>query len=92
MNVSTPPVNAIADAYGITRQRVHQLRQRHGLTATDLLNPDVVFEKLLTGGRASKLRKRLLNPANRQAIAEEINLAAIRGSVPPVENKISSIA
>jgi hypothetical protein len=73
MNVSAPQINLIAASYGVTRQRVHQLRQRHGLTVADFREPETVFSKLLTGGRASKLRKVLLNPANRAAIRDALN-------------------
>ena len=82
---------SIAIAYGINRAHAYQLRKRHGLTAEQLADPGLVFEKLLNAGRGCPLRKRLIDPAKREAIAEQINLAAIRGNAPSIEAKISSI-
>lgn len=91
MNVATPPIKLLAASYGITRQRIHQLRQRHGVPLAAFADPDRLFEHLLQSGRRSRLRSKLSDPATRENIAEEINLAAIRGPVPDVQSKIQSI-
>lgn len=89
MNVANPPIHRIASAYGVTRQRLHQLRREHGLTIEQLADPTQVFDKLLDKGRACKLRSRLRDPDTRAAL--QIDLLAIRGPVPPIEAKIQSI-
>jgi hypothetical protein len=65
VNVASPPIQAIADSYGVTRQRLHQLRKRHGLAPEDFSNPDFVFSLLLASGRGSPLRSKLSNPSAR---------------------------
>lgn len=58
---------AIASAYGVTRQRLHQLCKMHGLITADFSNPDRIFEKLLEGC-SSPLRQRLTDYTTRESI------------------------
>jgi hypothetical protein len=81
----------LASAYQCSRQNLHAMSKRHGLSVQDLADPEVVFEKLLADGRSSTLRSKLSNPISRGLIREELDLAAIRGPVPSIEGKISSI-
>ena len=89
--MNSPTVATLADAYGISKRRVLQLRQRHRLDKRDLLDPDKLLQVLLESGNACPLRERLTNPATRARIAEQIDLAAIRGNVPPIEAKLQAI-
>jgi len=72
MNVKSPPVNLIAKEYGVTRQRLYQLCNKHQLTIGDFCNPEVIFSTLLVSGTRKKLRLRLSDPANREAIKQTL--------------------
>jgi hypothetical protein len=91
MRAKSPPVKAIADAYGISRQRLHVLRKTYQLTDSEITDPEQVFERLLESGRRGKTRTLLSNPIARGLIAEQIDLAAIRQTPPSTQNKIESI-
>jgi glutathione peroxidase-family protein len=70
--VETPPMKHLAKVYGITRQGLYHMMERNGLTRAELLQPEIVFQKLLTN-RASHLRKRLSNPKTRSLIQKQIS-------------------
>jgi hypothetical protein len=72
MHVTSPPTHKVAILYGITRQRIHQLKQRRGISIQDFLDPDFIFASLLEGNE-SKLRYRLIDPAVRAAIRKSLN-------------------
>lgn len=91
MQVATPSVEAVAEAYGITRQRLHQLRRGYGFELSDFTNPGRIFDTLLDHGRSCPLRDRLRCPITRAVIVEELNLSAMRGPRVSTENKINSI-
>ena len=60
--------------YGISGQAVRQLSIRHGIDLDTLADPEALFEKLLTSGNRSPLRRRLVEPAERLRIATEISI------------------
>jgi hypothetical protein len=72
VNVATPPIHVIASVYGVTRQRVHQMRILYGLTPADFRDADLIFSKLLTAGNHSKTRKALSNPEVRESIKQKL--------------------
>jgi hypothetical protein len=82
----------LAAAYGCSRQNIHIMKKRHSLSDEAIADPEIVFEILLAGGRKSLLREKLSSPIIRETIREEIQLAEIRGPVPSIEGKISSIS
>ena len=61
-------------AYGISGQAARQLSIRHGIDCETLADPESLFEKLLTSGNRSPLRRRLVEPAERLRIATEISI------------------
>jgi hypothetical protein len=64
----------IASAYGVTRQRLHQICEAYALTNSDFREPDRVFERLLEG-YASPLRRRLADYTFRQSIRQTLSTA-----------------
>ncbi len=66
-----PSWNSIARAYGITRQRLHKLRAKHGLTVSDFIEPENIFERLLNGYRCP-LRTRLISAAFRDNVRQTL--------------------
>jgi hypothetical protein len=72
MKVNVPPMHQLAEAYGINRTYVYQLRERLNLTQAELSDPDAVFSALLSAGRGCPLRTRLADPATRQAIKQSL--------------------
>jgi hypothetical protein len=55
--------------YGQTRQGIAYLHKLHG---TAILDPEQLFQNLVSSGRKSKLRTRLSSPAERAQITEAI--------------------
>jgi hypothetical protein len=72
MTGTKPSLQTIATAYGITRQAVHELARRHGLSREELANPDLVFQHMLTV-RSSNLRIRLSDPRQRESIRKSLS-------------------
>jgi hypothetical protein len=72
MTLTAPSKAAIARAYKVTRQGLHNLCKGHGFTIEDLLEPDIVFARLLENGNAARTRGMLSNPANREAIRKTL--------------------
>ena len=66
--------NHLAAAYQISRQLLSHHQAKLGLTQTDWLNPQIVFNALLEKSRACRLRSKLASPSTRAAIAEKIQL------------------
>jgi hypothetical protein len=64
-------LTALAQAYFITRQGLHQLMERNHLTRQDIMEPERVFQALLSN-KASHLRARLTDPRNRAKIAKKL--------------------
>jgi hypothetical protein len=73
VNGLKPYLQDLAEAYGLSRQGLHKIMHRNDLTKLDLLNPDIVFQRLLGLGRQSPLRTRLSNPATRETITTKIS-------------------
>lgn len=73
MSKEKPYMRELAEAYGLSRQGLHKLMHRNDLTKLDLLNPDIVFQRLLDLGRLSPLRTRLSNPTTRASITTKIS-------------------
>lgn len=71
MTQDKPTLNAIAQAYSMTRQNLHHLMKRHGFTHTDMLDPGGVFDRLLWG-YGSPLRSRLSSPQVRGHIVRKL--------------------
>lgn len=71
MQVATPNINRIAEAYQISRQHVFNVRRAHDLKPEDFADPAKVFAALLDG-RACALRRRLGNPVIRALIEDEL--------------------
>lgn len=71
-DMNAPAINHIAESYSLTRQRLHQIRRQYDLSIGDLLDPEVVFERLLEQAPASRLRTRLSNPGTREAIKQSL--------------------
>ena len=62
----------IGAVYGVSGQAVRQLSLRHGIDRDTLADPESLFEKLLTSGNRSPLRRRLTDPATRNEIASQL--------------------
>jgi hypothetical protein len=67
MNVATT-----AAAYQLTRQGLHALRHRHGLSMDAFRDPDKVLAILLEDSRRGKTRSLLLDPATRNTIRKQL--------------------
>ena len=74
MNGTAPTLERLAKAYGVSRQGITDLSKRHGIDRETLADPEALFEKLLTSGNRSPLRRRLVEPAERLRIATEISI------------------
>ena len=72
-SMTTPNLTRIARAFGTSRQNLHAIRLRKGLTVEDLTNPDLVFQTLAEKSRSCPLRIRLADPTERQRIADTLN-------------------
>ena len=68
--------NHIAAAYQISRQLLSHHQGKLGLSETDWLNPQIVFNALLEKSRACRLRSKLASPSTRAAIAEKLSLVS----------------
>lgn len=67
-----PQLKTIAEAYGISRSRLHALRRDTGLVPADFIDPEIVFNALLETN-SSPLRTRLLDPINRIKIIQKLS-------------------
>lgn len=74
MKGSAPSLERLASAYRLSRQGITDLSKRHGIDRDTLADPESLFEKLLTSGNRSPLRRRLVEPAERLRIATEISI------------------
>ena len=73
MTGTAPSLERLATAYGLSRQGITDLSKRHGIDRDTLADPESLFEKLLTSGNRSPLRRRLTDPATRAAIQKQIH-------------------
>jgi hypothetical protein len=64
----------IGQAYGLTRQRVCELVQEHGFDA--VIDPSVLFVKLLEAGNSSALRTALSDPDFRREVRHKLMTTA----------------
>jgi len=60
----------LGDLYCQTRQGIGHLHKIH---STAILDPEQLFQNLVSSGRKSKLRTRLSSPAERARITEAIS-------------------
>jgi hypothetical protein len=60
----------LGDLYSQTRQGISHLHKLHG---TAILDPEQLFQNLVSSGRQSKLRTMLSDPAARRLIAKQIS-------------------
>jgi hypothetical protein len=60
----------LGKCYGLSRQGVHYLSRQHD---TAILDPEQLFQNLVSSGRQSKLRTMLSDPGERQRIAKQIS-------------------
>ena len=74
MKGSAPSLERLATAYGLTRQGITDLSNRHGIDRQVLADPDALLVVLLEKGNSSPLRRRLVEPAERLRIATEISI------------------
>lgn len=72
MQAATPTVEAVAEAYQVSRQRLHQLRRAFGLELADFADPSKIFDTLLDHGRSCPLRDRLRCPISRAVIQDQL--------------------
>jgi hypothetical protein len=73
MQLTAPPrIGHLARAYSSSHQNLRALQKRHGLSVSDLAEPDRVFQALLTG-RACPLRQLLSDPETRRTIRETLS-------------------
>lgn len=72
MSTPTPTVEAVAEAYQVSRQRLHQLRRAFALELADFARPELVFDRLIEAGRACPLRSRLADPVERAVIQDQL--------------------
>ena len=72
MTGTAPTFERLATAYGLTRQGITDLSKRHDLDRQVLADPEALLVVLLTKGNRSPLRSRLVDPATRNAIANQI--------------------
>ncbi len=66
--MKSPKGEDAAEAYQIRLDYLYELRRKHNLTAEDMAEPDLVFNRLLESGNRSPLRTRLADPAERERI------------------------
>lgn len=61
-------MHRIAEAYQVSRQRIHVMRRRWALAPEDFRSPEKIFDVLLQNGVAGPVRSRLTDPSVRASI------------------------
>ena len=72
VNVETPSFRRLAEVYQTSAPALRGMMRRHDLTAQELCDPDLVFQKLLDAGRGCLLRSHLADPAARETIKQAL--------------------